>query len=158
MSLELQDFNFVTDDSALSDLSTKTAMEGNGWVFAKDTKKPKKGCGIGMWYDKVGCGPASWYCSGSKKGNITATFQGSGNATLDFGNCYKRGMVEVFVKSAKSKKWVSKGDANKNEKSKSIQFEFSPGDELKIMEPKNGMITLKSFKVEPKVEGKSTKS
>ena len=155
MSLELQDFKFVTDDSALSDLSNKTAMESNGWVFAKDTKKPKKGCGTGKWYDKVGCGSASWYCSGHAKGSITTIFKGSGLATLKFGNCYTRGKVEVLLNG------VTKGTAKKRArkasdvKIESISFEFSPGDELKIMESPNGMITLKSFKVERKVKGKS---
>ena len=119
-------------------------MESNGWVF-----QGKKGCGTGLWYDKEGCGPASWYCSGRAKGNITATFHGSGSATLDFANCYKRGTVEVLLNG------ITKGTATAGAvNSKSIKFEFSPEDELKIMEKRGGMITLKSFKVEPKVKGK----
>ena len=144
MELQYKDFNFVTGGGDLADLSSKAAMESNGWVY-----HGKKGCGNGNWYGD--CGTESWYCTGSEIGSISTKFKGTGLATLDFGNCYKeskKGMVEVFVKSAKSKKWVSKGDANKNEKSKSIKLEFSPGDELKITEKNGGIIKLNSFNVE----------
>ena len=110
-------------------------MESNGWVF-----HGTKGCGNGNWYGD--CGTESWYCSGASIGSISTNFKGSGMATLDFGNCYKKGMVMVFVNG------VSKSDANENEKSKIIKFKFDAGDELKITEKEGGIIKLNSFKVE----------
>ena len=144
MSLELQyeDFIVVTGDLDLVDVSNKTAMESKGWVF-----HGKEGCGTGNWYkdkeDEYPCkGSASWYCSGSDIGSISVKFKGPGLATLDFGNCYKRGAVVVRFNGA------TKGEAEANVLSKSITFEFNKGDELKISEEGSGMIKLNSFKVQ----------
>ena len=150
MSLELQhkDFIFVTVDHSqlnldLADVSSKTVMESNGWVF-----HGKKGCGTGKWYEdsngqKV-CGPGSWYCSGSAIGSISTTLRGSGSATLDFGNCYTKGKVVVLL-NGQEINGKGKSTANANVKSKNITFKFIPGDELKIIEPDNGIIKLNSF-------------
>ena len=144
MSLELQyeDFIVVTGDLDLVDVSNKTAMESKGWVF-----HGKEGCGTGNWYkdkeDEYPCkGSASWYCSGSDIGSISVKFKGPGLATLDFGNCYKKGIVEVFLNGGR------KSTANANVKSKRIIFEFSTGDELKIIEKGSGIIKLNSLNVE----------
>ena len=144
MSLELQyeDFIVVTGDLDLVDVSNKTAMESKGWVF-----HGKEGCGTGNWYkdkeDEYPCkGSASWYCSGSDIGSISVKFKGPGLATLDFGNCYKKGMVLVSLNGA-----IISG-AKGNEKSKTVTFDFVPGDELKISEKEVGIISFNSFKAE----------
>ena len=129
-------------------------MESNGWVFYG-----KKRCGTGNWYEdskgqKV-CGPGSWYCSGSAIGSISTTLRGSGSATLDFGNCYTKGKVVVLL-NGQEINGKGKSTANANVKSKNITFKFIPGDELKIIEPDNGIIKLNSFNVKPKVQGKSS--
>ena len=149
MELHCKDFIFITDDSGLTDVSSKTAMESNGWVFKKECKKEgcgTKGCGTANWYevdDKKVCGTASWYCSGSKaEGSISAKFKSSGSATLDFGNCYKKGIVVVNLNGAR------KSAAKAKVPSKSINFEFVTGDELKIIEKEGGIINLNSFKVQ----------
>ena len=47
----------------------------------------------------VNCGTQTFYGyhGDQKVGTVSATFQGSGNATLIFGNCYKEGFVEVLL-------------------------------------------------------------
>ena len=111
-------------------------MQSNGWVF-----HGREGCGTGHWYGNCG-GTGTWYCSGSAMGSITTKFKGSGLATLDFGNCYKKGIVVVFLNGGR------KSTANANVKSKRIIFEFSTGDELKIIEKGSGIIKLNSLNVE----------
>ena len=141
MELQYKDFNFVTVYS-LSFVSSKAGMENNGWVF--DGKKAADGkegsCGTASWHGD--CGAGSWYCSGSKIGSISMKFKYSGNATLDFGNCYRNGKVVVRLNGDTT------GEVEANVKSKTINFEFGKGDELKISEEGTGIIKLNSFKVQ----------
>ena len=75
-------------------------------------------------------------------GYVTATFEGSGNETLDFGNWgnswgYKS--LRLYFLNA---------EANINEKSKVVSFENKRGDLIKVAEEKAGIIKTNSFTLE----------
>ena len=98
----------------------------------------------------------AWYCArpisfwGFKYyraiGFVEATFNGSGRATLDFGNCYdKGGVVKVYLNA------VVIGEAETLELSKVISFNYSKGDVLNITEEfkrNGGIIKINSLKLE----------
>ena len=109
-------------DVKLTDVSSKSQMENNGWSFDTDFDKT-------ALYKDICDMQNTWY--GYKfpgEGTTTAKFTGSGTATLDYGNCYTAGKVNVYLNG------VLKDVANMNMPSKSITFNFSPNDALLLSE------------------------
>ena len=122
-------------DMELADVSSKLEMEHKGWSFtikAHKLDKYKGKCGMGnTWYGHS-------YPDDGDMSKITATFTGSGIATLDYGNCYGGGMVEVYLNDKRI------DFANRNTPSKQIQFHYSPNTVLKLSETK-AIIKLNSL-------------
>ena len=107
----------------LTDLRSKLQMEAKGWMFdvTADMKSAyEEACGTDTWYGNTG---------GWDIGTISATFSGSGTATLDYGNCL-RPMGEVKVQL--NGETINK--APKNTPSKQVIFDFVPGDVLSLEE------------------------
>ena len=97
-------------------------MEAKGWMFdiTADMKSAyAKACGTDTWYGFTG---------GWDTGTISATFSGSGTATLDYGNCLRSGEVKVHLNG----EIIS--TASKSTPSKQIIFGYSPGDVLSLEE------------------------
>ena len=88
----------------------------------------------------INCGTQTFYgYHGDQKiGSVSTAFKGSGNATLIFGNCYKKGFVEVLLNEKQLKQ------ANQ-EKYKTVSFSFNRGDILKIREVNTAIIKLYYF-------------
>ena len=88
----------------------------------------------------MNCGTQTFYGyhGDHKVGSVSATFKGTGNATLIFGNCYKEGFVEVLLNNEQLEQ------ANQ-EKYKTIAFNYNPGDVLKIREVNTAIIKLYYF-------------
>ena len=128
-------------DSKLTDLSSKSTMENNGWSF--DTNKNKES------HFKSTCDMHdTWY--GFKYpgvGTVSSTFTGSGTAILDYGNCHNIGEVHVYLNG------ILTDVAYKNTPSKQITFDFFPNDVLLISETNNdAIIKLNSLKLTCKGE------
>ena len=111
-------------------------MEDNGWAFDVNYDKPnnfKSTCDMhNTWYGFKYPG----------EGKVSATFTGSGTATLDYGNCYTLGKVNVYLNGE------LKDVAYKNTPSRKITFDFSPNDVILLSETDGEtVIKLNSLKV-----------
>ena len=134
--LEVSDFK-------LTDVSSKSQMENSGWSFDIEYHNPekyKKTCGTNnTWY-----GFTSNWVERERNSKITATFTGSGTATLDYGNCFfdskHNGKVNVYLNG----KLVDVADMSTV--SKQITFAFSPMDVLLLSED-TGIIKINSLKM-----------
>ena len=105
---------------------SKEEMETNGWEVSATAGYPSEANNVcmagGTWYGFTG---------GSTIGSISATFIGSGRATLDFGNCYNNGLVTVYVNEIE----VARASETYPEiTSVQATFDFTPGDVLRISE------------------------
>ena len=109
-------------------------MESNGWVF--DVTQS-----MGSTYAN-NCGVESWYgwTSYTAVGSIETVLQGSGMAILNYGNCYYKGVVKVYLNG----NLISVAGAHV--KDKLAEIPFSNGDLLKITE-ESGIIKLNSFEI-----------
>ena len=100
----------------------------------------------------VNCGNQTFYGyhGDHRVGSVSATFKGSGNATLIFGNCYKTGFVEVLLNNKRLEQ------ANQ-EKYKTIAFTYQRGDVIKIREVNTAIIKLYYFGISG-CEGRFTRT
>ena len=108
-------------------------MERNGWIIdVKKSMDPR-------YFDT--CGKETWfgYNPGSSVGSVKTRFLGNGAATLNFGNCYNRGRVKVYLND----KEIS--IAYKNTLKKEVTFEYFQGDRLSIKEFSSAIIKLNSL-------------
>ena len=127
-------------DSALENVKNRQVMEEGGWRVD------------GAREDSIGFAlycvltDSFWGYNFDTTGFVEATFNGSGRATLDFGNCYdKGGVVKVYLNADEI------GVAAKLEISKVISFNYSRGDVLNITEEykgEGGIIKINSLKLE----------
>ena len=96
-------------------------------------------------YKNVGkkCGSqAKWYgwSAHSHVGTLSATLKGTGEMTIDFGNCWNEGEVKVYL-DAKQVAF-----ANAGSKSVTTTISFTPGSVLKIRDENgNAVIMLNSI-------------
>ena len=121
----------------LQNVKSRSMMEAGGW----STK------GAPDWdisyANRCGGSEYFWaYASGSDVGYVNATFQGSGNGILDFGNCHDHGMVFVYL----NEKQI--GKAGPNENSIPINFTHKKGDTLKITEENVAILRINSLHLE----------
>ena len=112
-------------------------MVNSGWVF--DFTNPYGN------YPSVGakCArPGNWYgwSAYAKVGTLSTTFQSTGVATIDFGNCWDTGVVRVYLDD------VVIAAASAGSKSVKKTFHFTRGSVLKIKdEGPNSVIELNSI-------------
>ena len=108
-------------------------MRSNGWTFLASH--------YDMEWSKGRCGTDGWFGlhAGHQVGSVSVQFQGSGNATLTFGNCWHAQdySVKAFLNGNE------KAEAKGNE-FKTVSFLFRKGDTLKITED-GAIIKLKSL-------------
>ena len=129
-------FTFLAcSDFGLTDLSNEATMETNGWEIDMDksshaTERYSETCNHRTFYG---------YKLNHRVGKVSATFKGFGNATLNFGNCYKAGYVAVSLNGHE----IAKALANINKKE--VQFEYSKGDILLIEEVNIAIVKLNSL-------------
>ena len=119
----------------MKDFSSEMVMKRNGWkldVTHSMTKAYSRKCGMESWFG---------YDRGRAVGSVETTFQGTGKATLNFGNCYRTGRVIVYLND----KEISR--ANRNTPRKEVEFEYSKGDVLLIEEVRVGIIKLNSLEL-----------
>jgi len=117
-------------------------MESKGWEFdvdvsMRDDEKPN--CGDETWYGWTGSeAVGSIVLDGS--GPIQTVLDGTGMVTMNYGNCYSQGLVNVYLNG----NLISSAIANV--KNKIVKFSFSNGDVLNITE-EFGIIKLNYFEI-----------
>ena len=86
----------------------------------------------------------NWSCFKDRHllGYIKTTLSGSGRAKLDFGNCYHTsGIVKVFLDNTEI------ASATNGTASKTVEFDYNDGNELKLVEENTAIIMFNSFEV-----------
>ena len=129
-------FNFLAClDEKLSDFTSMPVMQRNGWIFDVAYSNMDR-------YAEQ-CSPSSWYgySYGSKIGSVYVAFMGSGNATLNYGNCYNGGTVTVFLNENEI------GHADGNNPVQAVSFEYSNRNVLMLKETNTAIIKLNSLKI-----------
>ena len=124
-------------DKRLEDLSSKRVMQANGWNMGTITRfgGRDEDCGKDIFYG----------FNDGNTGSMTATFVGSGKATLEFGCCHAEGTgyVYVYLNGLEIKNTVGNGN-----KMTELTFQYAKADVLKIKES-SGTIKLYSLKLVP---------
>ena len=120
------------ENDALTDLTNRDVMEANGWTLEDFTD-------VGHGYRNDNCGTDTFWGWGSSniKGTAKAILKGSGTAKLDFGNCYSRDNVNVYLNDILLETATSFT-------SLSVTFAYSDGDVLTINEG-NAIMQLHSL-------------
>ena len=127
-------------DFGLTDLTSRVEMENSGWTFTPNINN--KGSGAGLEAILKACSAGTWYgWAGSGNGKTSATFVGSGRATLDYGNCWISGTVNVYLND------VIIATSPINSPSQTITFHFSSNDVLSVEEVGFGVIKINSLVV-----------
>ena len=119
---------------AFTNVASRPAMEENGWEFRVsqwDKSELVDICGNDTWYG---------YYGGDGRGSVSANFKGSGFGILIFGNCWYNNEVAVYLNNYKISYVLG------NVTRKEIQFHFSPGDKLQVMED-GAIIKLHSLSI-----------
>ena len=122
-------------DKPLEDLSSTVEMRKNGWVFDvtnSNEDRYKNKCGkYQTWYG---------YSYGRDVGSIHVALLGSGIATLNYGNCYRQGLVKVLLNG----KEISQASANTPETT--VTFSYNHRSILTIKEINTAIITINSLR------------
>ena len=115
-------------------------MIDNGWYFdfTHDGTNPSgKYVSVGQ-----NCIGAKWYgwSADSQVGALTAMLQGWGEVTLEYGNCWNQGSVNVYLDGA------LESTATAGIKDKTVTFAFTSGSILSIKdEDGNSVVMLKAI-------------
>ena len=120
----------------LNVIGSKSVMESNGWTF-EFTNDGGLNCGS----------EAKWHgwSANSVVGTLSAVLRGEGTVTLDFGNCWDAGNVNVYLDSTLMAR------APVGTKSLIKSFPFTSGSVLKIKdEDGNAVVMVNSIKIECK--------
>ena len=132
-------FILESADKKLEDLSSLSKMINNGW-FANITrsnedpspnKRAQEECGNDTFYG---------YTPYESVGTVSATFQGTGDGILSYGNCWYRGIVVVTLNGIEIGRSIPKSREN-------ITFQYQKGDTLEIMELDTTIIQLHSLRL-----------
>ena len=139
-------FPSACEDGRLSDLTSKQAMESNGWAFVGFTHTDMNS----NRHIKATCetSPNTWYgyCKKTCNSSVSAIFQDEdGTATLGYGQCWrgsnsKRVTVEVTLNGLLIDRAIY------NQSSKTVTFPYQKGDVLEIKE-NYGIIKLNFLQV-----------
>ena len=123
-------------DHALQNVRNRNDMEVGGWIInaPHQSNEWAKGCG--------GYNTFWGYTNAAPVGYVSATFKGSGIATLNFGNCWKKGITKVYLNGQVV------GSAGPFQSSVVARFNYKSGDNLKIAEENMGIIKINSLKLE----------
>ena len=99
-------------------------------------------CDYGSWsYFINTC--SNWYCwkDNEPVGSIETTLFGNGRGRVDFGNCWTTGVVRLFLNGTEI------ASASSNSPSNVVEFDFTSGQTLKLVEESIGIIQFNHFEV-----------
>ena len=115
-------------------MSSMIEMKKNGWVFDVtnfNEERYGRECGKNQtWYG---------YSYGNEIGSVHVALLGSGNATLNYGNCYHQGQVSVLLNGEE----ISHVSGNTPEKT--ITFHYTHRSILTLKELNTAIIKLNSM-------------
>jgi hypothetical protein len=127
-----------TTDECLTDFCSKETMEGVGWVFD--------------WDDQYVFSPGSPFCKNvfstsycgfrfPGDGMLSYTFSDSGTATLEYGQSWDEGSVQIKINDKDIDSRTTRG-------SSTATFNVSSGDVLKIIEFGDSVINIDKLTLE----------
>ena len=130
------------ENELLTTLGNTRDMSNNGWNI--NVKFEKSINNNDAEHDERCGSENNWYgwSPNENIGMISATLQGNGSLTLDFGNCFVSGKVNVYLNSNLM------ATAPANIKNYVTEFSFTHGSLLKIKEEETGIILLESLLLE----------
>lgn len=77
-------------------------------------------------------------------GTFTLTFKGNGYATIDYGNCWDKGRVKLYVNS----RWRDEASTSSSNWNKVYSFAFAKGDTMQLKdEGENSVVLVRSIKI-----------
>ena len=122
-------------DHPLQNVRTRGTMEAGGWITSGAPDQ------IPSYYAKCGGSNNFWgFAGGEPNGFVEATFRGSGNAILGFGNCVECGVTNVYLNG----KLIGSAGPHQNSH---VNFKYKGGDILRVTEEKVGVIRINSLKL-----------
>jgi len=127
---------FCGDDSALNDFSSRSQMEQSGWSFnwaGANAFRP------GGFNTGVPSSESYWGFLWPGNGVVSLTLTGQGNLTLDYGNSWGGGRVNVYLNGA------LKDSAEENTPSRIVVLAFQDKDVLEIEENPTAVIVINSI-------------
>ena len=118
-------------------------MVSHGWVFDMEYDGSVESGRYRNVGDKGCDSTTNWYgwSGGSSDGTLSAVLYGNGEVNMDFGNCWNRGNVKVYLDS------VLLATSPKEIKSVVKSFSFTHGSLLEIKEEDGAVITLNSISI-----------
>ena len=123
-------------DHALQNVRNRNEMVVGGWTINAPHQSDEWAAGCGGYN-------TFWaYTNAAPVGYVSAIFKGSGIATLNFGNCWKKGITKVYLNGQVV------GSAGPFQSSVVARFNYKSGDNLKIAEENMGIIKINSLKLE----------
>ena len=117
-------------------------MESNGWKTEIDNVHNGNNTqNIDGYAAHCGKPPTFYgYKLNQPIGRVTANFEGSGKAILNFGNCWYMGQTKVYMNYME----IASAEALNNSE---VKFDYKFGDVLKLEEQNMGIIKLNSLKL-----------
>ena len=139
----IQSEHLSCSQNALSNFSSlatmKDAMESTGWSFSFDNAD-----GTALAAPSCG-GGSNWYgwSDDNAVGTLTSpSLEGSGTATIEYGNCWNAGNVKLYLNDTLI------DTAAPNSPTRSKVFSFANGDIVKLKdEDGNAIVNLKAFTI-----------
>ena len=123
-------------DHALQNVRNRNDMVVGGWTINAPHQSDEWAAGCGGYN-------TFWaYTNAAPVGYVSAIFKGSGIATLNFGNCWKKGITKVYLNGN------AVSSAGPFQSSVVARFNYKSGDNLKIAEENMGIIKINSLKLE----------
>ena len=140
---QLQKLIFIdcSENDRLNVKGSTSDMMSNGWEFDFTDDNSDFQNAVGLVCNVQGTN-AMWFgwSSGSQVGTLSAVLQGEGTVTLDFGNCWGAGIVNVYLDS------TLRASAPVGTKSLIKSFSFTSGSVLKIKDENgNAVVMLNSI-------------
>ena len=117
-------------------------MESNGWLVDVDHSNTNIDPRTESWFPhyREACGLDTFfgYKATNQVGTVSYTFKGSGNITLNIGNCHNQGFVVIYVNNV-IRTYLKGGEYTK------FEFRHKKDDVLLITESGIGIIKLSNI-------------
>ena len=123
-------------------------MAKNGWRFG-NISTDEQTCMVQDVNALAGCNSSpSWYGWGceSSSGVLSTTLKGSGIMSIQYGNCWEGGNVQIFVNNTLK-------DSASSHRYKEVSFEYDEGTKVAIMDD-SGNAAIKLISISFACKGK----
>ena len=127
-------------NSKINNIKSSKTNKAKGWIFDIDRGPCPWNC---FYSTNIGtCDNASWFGwkDGSPVGSISTILYGNGTALITFGNCWKKGLVRLYINGNEVYTVHSNILVT-------IEFDFNDGDKLELKEHYIGIIRLDDIQI-----------